>query len=74
MLPPIFRLIDPNNSESIKSNAIYTVNMLIMSRTTPFLYENMDNYAKHLLSLQKDQSLEVRWRIVQGITNTMEVR
>lgn len=73
MVSPIFRLIDPQQSEFIKSHAIYTINMLIISRATQFLYENMGNYAKHLLTLQNDPSLLVRWRIIQGITNTMEL-
>ena len=36
--------------------------------------ENMENYAKYLISMMHDPSLEVRWRIVQGITNIMELR
>jgi hypothetical protein len=47
--------------------------MLVITQA-PFLNDNMENYATFLLSMMNDPSLEVRQRIVQGITNIMELR
>mmetsp|Transcript_40514 Transcript_40514/g.39022 ORF Transcript_40514/g.39022 Transcript_40514/m.39022 type:complete len:290 (-) Transcript_40514:1483-2352(-) len=73
MVPSIFNLLQCNQTESVKSNAISTINILLLTQA-PFLISNMDNYTKYLLGMRNEPSLEVRWRIVQGITNIMELR
>lgn len=73
MIPNIFRLLDALQSESIKEHAINTVNILLLTQS-PAIVEHMDSYAKHLLTMQFDQSAQVRWRIIQGINAVMELR
>ncbi len=73
MIPNIFRLLDATQTEGIKQNAINTVNILLLTQS-PAIVEHMDSYAKHLLTMQYDQSAQVRWRIIQGINAVMELR
>jgi len=72
MTPKIFRLIDPNMSEKIISEAINVVNMLLLTRS-PAVEEHMQSYASHLLQLYPSPYEQVRWRIVQGLTTVMEL-
>ena len=73
MIPNIFSLLSPNQSEKIKENAIITVNMLLLTQAS-LIQENMEGYTKHLITMQNDPSQQVRWRIVQGINAVMELR
>jgi len=55
MLPNIFRLLDINQTELVKENAINTVNILLLTQS-PAIVEYMEQYANHLLTMQFDPS------------------
>ena len=55
MLPNIFRLLDVNQSELVKENAINTVNILLLTQSSAIV-GYMEQYAHHLLTMQYDPS------------------
>jgi hypothetical protein len=84
MFPPICKLINTNLNQAIVSNAINTINMLLLTNTDIIL-ENMDEYLTVLIDIGSqnfDQvssssvktNMKVKWRVVQGITTIMELK
>ncbi|CDW78644.1 transportin-1 isoform 1 [Stylonychia lemnae] len=66
MIPNIFRLLDQNQTAHVKEHSILIVNLLMMTQSA-VVCEHQESYAKHLLTMQFDQSTQVRWRIIQGL-------
>lgn len=50
MFPPICKLIQPSFNQVIVSNAINTINVLLMTNTE-IVIENMDEYLNVLLNI-----------------------
>lgn len=73
MIPNIFRLLDLNQSEIVKSNALVAINILLMTQC-PALTNHLEDYAKHILSMWVDNSPLVKWRIVQGFNAILELK
>ena len=71
MVLAIFKLLDPVQTETVKQNALNTVNMLLMTQA-PVIIENMQHYLNHIISMANDQSKTVRWRILQGIATILD--
>lgn len=84
MFPRICALISPNYNEQIVANAINTINMLLLTNTDVVL-ESMDQYLGVLLNIGAQigeqnktsgqlKNKQVNWRVVQGITQIMELK
>ena len=75
IVPHILKLLEPNHSEEIKQHATSIVNVILYTQAQ-VIGEKIDNYMNFLIQKQmlEDPSIQVRWRIVQGITNIMDQR
>lgn len=88
MFPPICKLINPSYNQTIVSNAINSINILLLTNAEIVL-QNMEEYLNVLLNIgtqiyQQNQNesssggaqsnQKVKWRVVQGITTIMELK
>jgi transportin-1 len=75
IVPHILKLLEPNHSEEIKQHAISIVNVILYTQAQ-VIGDKIENYMNFLIQKQmlEDPSIQVRWRIVQGITNIMDQR
>lgn len=71
----IFHILDPKQTEIIRHQSILIVNLLILTQSR-VLSDKFEAYMAYLLIKppQEESSLQIRWRIVQGITNIMDHR
>ena len=59
-------------NEQIKAASINTINILLFTKS-PLMYENIENYLNCILAMSSEPSLNVRWRIVQGVSLLMDM-
>ena len=85
MMKPVFALLAPSEADmqeisfQIKAHAVNTVNMLVLTQCA-CIRENMKDYTVHILSIFAQtytvpfpSAKDLRLRIVQGITNVLEL-
>lgn len=74
MIPSILKLLDVNQTDQVKEHAIITVNILLLTQAS-IIGEFMETYIKQLIQMlqQQEQPHSVRGRIIQGMTNVMEL-
>ena len=73
MLEPIFALAANAKGESVKANAIGTMNMLLLT-LAPCIMQSTEDYLLLLVQNAAHSSLQVRHKVLQGLTNIMELR
>jgi len=71
MMPKIFQLIDPAQSEFVKDHAMFAINMLLMGEVSQ-VKQHAESYGLHLLKFNNDKAGKVKNRAIQGITSVME--
>ena len=77
LFPPICALISPQYSEEVVSNAINTINMLLMT-DAEMVIKNKDEYFTVILELglkmiSNPGHMKAKWRVIQGITTFIEI-
>jgi len=75
LLPSLSNLLmtQPAKNDEIRGTVIHTINMLIIS-STKAIYDSTEDYLKILLEIIKEDSIILKKRAVQGLTNVLDFR